>query len=61
MCVQVEDQRLHPEEQVPFLIHEVGLHPKQLYCAAQEGKKINNKIEKKRKKTGVQVLMFCST
>jgi hypothetical protein len=39
MLLQLEDQRWHLEEQLPFLVREVGLHHKQQYCAAHEGQK----------------------
>lgn len=54
----MEDQRWHLEEQAPFLEHEVGVHPKQQYCAKQEGKKINELINKN---TRVNVVMHCRT
>lgn len=53
----MEDQRWHLEEQAPFQEHEVGLHPKQQYCAAQEGKKINELINKN---TRLNDLMYCN-
>lgn len=54
----MEDQRWHLEEQAPFLEHEVGVHPKQQYCAKQEGKKINELINKN---TKVNVVMHRRT
>lgn len=48
MKLQQEGQRWHLEEQEHFLVHEVGLHHKQQYCAANKGQILTAKTKYKK-------------